>query len=205
MEPSDIESKVDAAVKENGAWFDVSFRSTKAVFDAAKERAWEACGEAPPATEHTPNELHTLIEALRDVSTVDSDNRVRDAERVSANLQLRHPERGDATAKLEVHGVVVADGFARVLYGDHGPYFELLSCCVHWIMFDDHVLKGPKRHYHEHRARIADLGGEDTSSRPTVTVVMLYNQFNGVGDEPNPPPGEWSCANNRAEGYAPYV
>jgi hypothetical protein len=172
--------------------------ANKEQFDALLRRAWEL-SSAEPLPKGTRADLQRIL-SEQGPSTIDSDNRRRDAHRVQERLGLELPEAGSDTNALMVGATCVARGYTRVLYGDHGPYFELLDCCVNWPLFRRHILKGPQRHYHEHHMTVAA-----TAEYPTAIPVMVYDQFRGVGDEPNPPPGEWSCDNNRAAGYAPYV
>lgn len=114
-------------------------------------------------------------------------NRLRDLERCLSRGLL---ETGRPDFQLRSRtGVLVATGYIRLVLGDHGPYCELRHSQICWPAFTTHVLKGPGRHYHQHF-------GPDG--------LELYEQFRGVGQEPNPPPGPWSCANNRPEGYADY-
>ena len=61
-------------------------------------------------------------------STIDSANRARDAEVVANTLGI--PEKGKenieftAQSKESLH---LATGYNRVVYGDHGPYLNLVS------------------------------------------------------------------------------
>jgi hypothetical protein len=192
MLPAETQAALDAAVTKDAAWFDVRFTGSMADFDGFLSRGWGQCS-APLLPKGDLATLRALV-SEEPPSTVDSENRARDAKRVAEKLSLSAPEKGSADALVIVDGQVIARGFTRILYGDHGPYFELVHASVEWALFDDHILKGPKRHYHEHRCTLN-----------SGTTVMLYDQFNGVGDEPNPPEGEWSVANNRPEGYAGYV
>jgi hypothetical protein len=170
----------------------------KEEFDAVLRRAWQL-SSAEPLPKGTRADLQRILDE-HGPSTIDCDNRRRDAHRVQERLGLELPEAGSDTNALMVRAICVARGYTRVLYGDHGPYFELLDCCVNWPLFRRHILKGPQRHYHEHHVTVAA-----TAEFPNAIPVMVYDQFRDVGDEPNPPPGEWSYDNNRAAGYAPYV
>lgn len=210
-------TKVDETVRHveglpsaDAPWFDVRVRApmffancpapsspeASSSFDAMRRACWAVCGVHGAAAE-------VVATAVPQCSTVDSANRTRDAERTAARFDLKHPETGDATAMLLVGSLHVATGYLRILYGDHGPYFELSHEQVHWAPFTEHVLKGPRRHYHEHYAEASRTTTTDGAS-DTTTIVKLYDQFNTVADEPNPPPGPWSVNNNRPEGYAPY-
>ena len=163
-------------------WFDIALDGvSKSEFDEAKTWAWDEL-HAPLTTKVEPT-----VVAMP--TTIDSENRERDAQRIVEKFRLRHPELGSAEAQLWVGNRLVSTGYLRILFGDHGPYFELEESFVNWTCFTRHVLKGPKRHYHEHYTE----DGE----------VKLYEQFNGVDGEPNPPEGDFAVANNRPEGYAP--
>lgn len=125
-------------------------------------------------------------------STADSWNRLRDKARVEGQLRLR--EQGDSTTVFvdpKDPRVVVGRGYQRVLYGDHGPYVEFAKHHVRWAAFPKVKIKGPYSYYHEHYTR--------------TNSVKVYEQRKTVGDKPNPPPGMWTCRNNRvATGYADY-
>jgi hypothetical protein len=166
--------------------------------------AWLLAGStpAPPATS---DDFFRALNGVK-TSTIDSENRRRDAERTCSRLGLRDAEAGERDALVMVHATCVAQGFVRLLYGDHGPYVELMCSNIRWPLFRDHVAKGPRRHYHEHVTHVSL--GEAARRGPDARDferVQLYDQFNGVQHEPNPPPGEWAFDNNRAEGYASYV
>ena len=59
-------------------------------------------------------------------STIDSFNRVRDQASVKKHIGL--PEEGnDNTMLVSAHNdtqIFLATGYTRIVYGDHGPYFE---------------------------------------------------------------------------------
>ena len=123
-------------------------------------------------------------------STADSWNRRRDKERVEKVLGLQ--EEGDNNIVfLSPLGMILARGYSRIVYGDHGPYIELEERHLEdgaWYKARD---KHPESYYDE-------LWPVDGSG------VMLYVQKKTVADLPNPPAGKWSTRNNRPEGYADY-
>jgi len=174
--------------KEQGRKFDLKFENASySEFDAALDASWKALG--------ADQELQDWRDAVgrqpeRSTTTADSENRKKDkAEFEGGDLAV--VESGEADVELIAsNGLLIANGYKACLYGDHGPYFELGRQNVHWPAFVHHMLKGPGRHYHEHY--FADRS------------VKIYDQFNGVGDEPNPPPGDRAVHNNRPEGYADY-
>lgn len=152
---------------------------SKAEFDRLLILSWRAVGATPPV----------CSEVRRWKSTVDTANRRLDRDRVETRHGLKEQGTGDVVFK-DKRGKQVARGYDRIVYGDHGPYIEFRSEQICWEAFPHHKLKGPSRHYHEHY----------TADRS----VKLYDQFNTVHDQPNPPPGTYSCNNNRPEGYADY-
>ena len=84
----------------------------------------------------------------------------------------------------------VASGYERIVYGDHGPYFEFRRDQIMWENFPTEILKSNFAYYDE--AYSADRG------------IKLYLQKKTVADRPNPPAGIWSTRNYRKGGYADY-
>jgi len=125
-------------------------------------------------------------------STADTWNRVRDKERVESELKLA--EQGDETTLFvdpKDPYMIIARGYRRILYGDHGPYVEFAKHQVRWEAFPETWRKGSRSYYHEHF----------TATRE----VKAYEQRKTVADKPNPPSGRWSARNNRIHtGYADY-
>lgn len=123
------------------------------------------------------------------------ENRQRDKARVEAELGLS--EFGDNFTQFYLRtadgtpSVLIGIGFERIVYGDHGPYIELAKNQVNWETFPIVVEKPEHAFYDEYF----------TSCR----TLMLYAQKRPVFHKKNPPPGEWSQANNREEGYANYL
>ena len=124
----------------------------------------------------------------RDISTVDSWNRRRDRDRIERRWGLpEFPERG-VQYTFWAEGQVVAQGYNRVVYGDHGPYLEFLEGMIQL----DPVRRGiPAR-----KGRWFD------SYYSKYRSVMVYGQTATVG--PSPPKGKWSVDHKRPEGYADY-
>eukprot|EP00747_Dinoflagellata_sp_TGD_P207907 gnl/TRDRNA2_/TRDRNA2_81443_c0_seq1.p1 gnl/TRDRNA2_/TRDRNA2_81443_c0~~gnl/TRDRNA2_/TRDRNA2_81443_c0_seq1.p1 ORF type:complete len:492 (+),score=72.83 gnl/TRDRNA2_/TRDRNA2_81443_c0_seq1:59-1477(+) len=125
------------------------------------------------------------------LSTAVFPNRIRDKLRVET--QLRLPEAGDPCTEFFARrsgGTLIARGYDRVVYGDHGPYVELSDHNVQWSAFPHFKPRSPWSHY--------DLWA--TSDHR----LMLYAQKRNVSDKPNPPWGQWAYCNNRPEGYADY-
>ena len=88
--------------------------------------------------------------------------------------------------------VVIAVGYRRVLYGDHGPYLEFTKHQIKWESFPVVKPDKPSHAYYDERFT------EDQH-------VKAYEQRKTVRDKPNPPPGPWSASHNRFDtGYADY-
>ena len=88
--------------------------------------------------------------------------------------------------------IVIAVGYRRVLYGDHGPYIEFTKSQIHWESFPVIKPDKPLHAYYDERFT------EDLH-------VMAYEQRKTVRDKPNPPPRPWSANHNQVEtGYADY-
>lgn len=126
-------------------------------------------------------------------STVDSWNRKRDRKWVEKKLGIA--EKGNSTTvfvnELDT-STVIAVGYRRVLYGDHGPYIEFTKSQIHWQSFPVIKPDKPSHAYYDERFT------EDQH-------VMAYEQRKTVRDKPNPPPGPWSVNHHRVEtGYADY-
>eukprot|EP01052_Picozoa_sp_SAG31_P003091 SAG31_NODE_115_length_24128_cov_47.693912_14_plen_322_part_00 len=104
--------------------------------------------------------------------------------------------RGDTCARAGM--VLLAVGYERLLFGDHGPYFEFTDFGCGQLHRTAFGPAHPKVHYDEHYSVAAEDG---VSCRP----AKLYRQKLTVRDKPNPPKeGPYWVANNRADGYADY-
>ena len=178
--PRQLLDLVQAGVSRQGALFDCTFSASKQQFDEARKWSWAQLGYS----------LELRCHEKRRRSTADTANRLRDKLRVESRWALH--EFGHASCELlDVRGDLVAAGYEAIVYGDHGPYFELCEEQIHWPSFCHHKLKGPGRTHFEHFTH-------DES-------IKLYGQFQSVHNQPNPPPDNpFSCANNRPEGYADY-
>ena len=125
-------------------------------------------------------------------STVDSRNRRRDKAMIEERLGL--PEQGSESLELFSlfdEELKIATGYQRIVYGDHGPYFEFSKEQILWENFPKSRKKSAAAYYDE--AYTDDY------------KLMLYVQKKTVKDRPNPPRGRFSCRNFRAEGYADYL
>merc|ERR1719253_1627248 len=82
-------------------------------------------------------------------------------------------------------------GYERIVFGDHGPYVELLNHHICWQSFPVWNEKPAASYF-------------DECWTPDGKT-MLYAQKRPVTNKPNPPRGANSVQNNRAEGYANYL
>jgi len=88
-------------------------------------------------------------------------------------------------------GKVIATGYVRVMFGDHGPYLECNWGQVHHAGLWKENRAGRKGKYYE-------------LWRSHPCQVKWYEQLREVRGKPNPPGGRWSVCQNRPEGYADY-
>lgn len=124
------------------------------------------------------------------VSQLDSANRFRDWTRVHYDTGLE--EEGNGIQEFRTKkGTLVAKGYLRVVYGDHGPYVEFLSKHMVREAWRTSVKKGPQAWYDE----CQPVDGSD---------CKLYLQKRDVKSLRNPPKGKYSVNNNRIGGYADY-
>mmetsp|Transcript_59919 Transcript_59919/g.111024 ORF Transcript_59919/g.111024 Transcript_59919/m.111024 type:complete len:234 (-) Transcript_59919:118-819(-) len=121
-------------------------------------------------------------------STADCWNRVREKDLVEGELGL--PEYGMRVDLFDAScpGCRVADGYTRVVYGDHGAYVELDPSQVCWESLPVVTLKPSHAYYDEYYTQ----GG----------FVRLYKQKRSVEHKKNPPAG--GVRHNREGGYADY-
>jgi hypothetical protein len=83
--------------------------------------------------------------------------------------------------------ILIAEGYIRGVYGDHGAYIEYDKRNIKWEVFNC-VREG--------------IGYYDIYY--TKDNVKLYLQRVSVNDLPNPPKGKYSVDNNCPSGYADY-
>jgi hypothetical protein len=173
-------------------------------FTYLRDAAWARSGCIPPPAPCSSHPEFTVWllqqQKLFESTTKGFDNRLRDRKLVLEMFPGVH-EKGDPDQLLRCGPKIFAKGYCRIVFGDHGPYFELLPFQVDWTFFRDHLLKGPQRHYHEHWMTVCE---NDSVTDKESNKLKLYDQFRGVDDEPNPPSGPSSANNNRPEGYADY-
>ena len=88
-------------------------------------------------------------------------------------------------------GEIIASGFERILFGDHGPYVECSREHVNHTALWKENREGRRGKYYEMwRTRHGDN--------------RWYEQLRRVTHKPNPPAGKWAENMGRKEGYADY-
>mmetsp|Transcript_91407 Transcript_91407/g.263864 ORF Transcript_91407/g.263864 Transcript_91407/m.263864 type:complete len:273 (+) Transcript_91407:77-895(+) len=153
----------------------------------AKEAEAALLGTAS-ASDMAPQAARTG-DAPHESSTADCWNRFRDKARVEGELGLSEHGSPDIEFRDAADPkTVVAHGYRRVVYGDHGPYLEFRPEDVNWASLPVEVLKPPHAYYDEYYSE----GGE----------VRLYFQKRSVEHKANPPVG--GVRHNREGGYADY-
>lgn len=141
--------------------------------------------------------------------------RLKDQMVVQQTLGLK--EIGDESTTFRevtgdnVLGPVIATGYERVVYGDHGPYVEFTADQINWNAwphFHNKAAFGDKRYYDEyftaHSFPIWQQRWMASAERKSNTdgLLMLYAQVKRVDNKPWAP-GAWSPA-RWATGYADY-
>jgi len=121
-------------------------------------------------------------------TTVDSWNRIRDQTRIENKLGIKE-EGNSSTMFCDSSYTIVADGYQRLLFGDHGPYVEFTIEQIRWTAFITSTLKCEHAYYDEHYTHVK---------------LKAYQQKRHVREKPNPPKGPWSVNHDRPEGYADY-
>jgi len=126
-------------------------------------------------------------------------NRIKDKELLEMGRGLQEEGNDNEQFKLS-DGRLFAQGYVRIVYGDHGPYIEFskehikLNLVSHFgndIDFDN-LPENPKFYYYW--------------LHPTRSNIKVYLQLKPVTDKKNAPKrddGKSSCF-NRKEGYADY-
>lgn len=127
---------------------------------------------------------------MRLETTAKYPNRVKDRKKIETLYNLE--EFGDIRREFfSLSGTLIAIGYSRIVYGDHGPYveFEKVNFVVDLIpKFNNSC---PLDAYYEWMT-VKD--GSD---------IKIYRQMRDVKNLPNPPsPG---YRGNRKEGYADYI
>mmetsp|Transcript_21928 Transcript_21928/g.32800 ORF Transcript_21928/g.32800 Transcript_21928/m.32800 type:complete len:258 (-) Transcript_21928:302-1075(-) len=126
---------------------------------------------------------------LTTTTLADCWNRMRDKDLVESELGLAEngdPEVSFFDASAPAHKI--AQGYERIVYGDHGPYVEFRIEQIEWQSLPVVILKPNHAYYDEYYTE----GG----------FVKLYKQKRTVEGKANPPPG--GVRHNRTGGYADY-
>lgn len=143
-------------------------------------------------------------------------NRLTDQRRVQKRLGLAEVgdshtvffERAPGTSAV-IRGAVLAVGYERVLYGDHGPYVELSPDQIRWEswphFFDKRNYEAYyDEYYTESSHHVWWARWECWHPRPSDGVLMLYAQRHSVADRPWAPGCRARPHEERLEGYADY-
>ena len=116
-------------------------------------------------------------------------NRRRDKTRVEHELHLT--EKGNETTRFQTPlGTLLAVGYVRIVYGDHGPYIEFRKDQIRAELEPKFKTPLPSHCYYEWL--IPTDGSE----------VKVYDQKKDVKNLKNAPAGGYK--GNRTEGYADY-
>lgn len=132
-------------------------------------------------------------------STAIYDNRLEDKQELETKLNLN--EQGNGTTEFYLpDGSLFAQGYERVVYGDHGPYLEFgfphIKCKLH-SKFGNKITSLPDLDYKYYYFWLYPTGHPD---------IKVYLQIKPVNNLPNAPKREDGKPSqfNRAEGYADY-
>lgn len=98
-------------------------------------------------------------------------------------------ESGSSDLIIRTSNINLCIGYIRIVYGDHGPYFEFLK---ENILFDNWQLTRKNIGYYNKYYAVDGSG------------IMLYEQLKSVINLKNPPKGKYSYNGNRKDGYADY-
>jgi len=130
----------------------------------------------------------SYIERLQ--TTAKYPNRVRDRKKIETLYCLE--EFGDSSREFFTSkGTLIAIGYTRIVYGDHGPYVEFTLENFATTLKPKFGNKCPRDAYYEW------MTVDDESD------IKVYRQLRDVHNLPNPPsPG---YRGNRQEGYADYL
>jgi len=121
------------------------------------------------------------------VSTAVYPNRVKDKQNLESICDLIESGSDKFLFKAKT-GSLIARGYLRLVYGDHGPYIEFAQDQVEW-----ENLECERR----------DIGYFN-KWYTKVDRIMVYEQTKTVSILANPPAGKFSFNGNRKEGYADY-
>lgn len=116
------------------------------------------------------------------------DNRIKDKEELEGLTDLN--EHGQREIYFYTQkGTLIAEGYVRIVYGDHGPYTEFLREQIKWDQFT---------------CEREGIGYYNKWYPKDGCRILLYEQRMHVRGLPNPPGGKRSYNGDRKEGYADY-
>jgi hypothetical protein len=120
------------------------------------------------------------------ISTAIYPNRIKEKEFIEKYVGLSEFGNYNTLFKTKF-GTIVAQGYLRIVYGDHGAYVEFLRENIKWEEFE---------------CERKNFGYYDKYYSIDGSEILLYYQLRNVKNLPNPPkPG---FIGNRVEGYADY-
>jgi hypothetical protein len=116
-------------------------------------------------------------------------NRIKDKEELESLTDLKEDGNSSMIFSTRDGKLPLAEGYIRIVYGDHSPYIEFLNEHIFW------------QHWNLIRSGIGYYDIWNPVGNDTLT---LYDQRKTVHKLKNPPKGPRSFKGNRLEGYADY-
>lgn len=117
-------------------------------------------------------------------------NRLTDKQKVESKLGLAE-QGNDITCFYSRKGTLIATGYIRIVYGDHGPYIEFEERHIQCQLTPKFKNSTPSSSaYYEWMIPLKE------------PELKIYRQLRDVQNLKNPPSGGF--AGNREEGYADY-
>jgi hypothetical protein len=115
-------------------------------------------------------------------------NRIEMKKYIENKYKLEEFGSGNIKFYSKMEKILIAEGYTRVVYGDHGAYLEMDKRNIKWEAFSICARE--------------NIGYYDIYY--TKDKVKLYLQRMTVSNLPNPPKGQYSVDNNCPDGYADY-
>lgn len=122
-------------------------------------------------------------------STAIYPNRILDKKEVESKFSLDEFGSPNKIFKT-MNGLILSEGFERIVYGDHGPYIEFTIENIVWDSW---------------KCFRKNIGYYNIYFPIDGTKIQLYFQRKDVKNLTNPPQGIRSFYGNREEGYADYI
>jgi len=116
-------------------------------------------------------------------------NRIKDKQELESICDLKEDGKPDIEFLTKDKKTPLAQGYIRIVYGDHGPYCEMLKDNIIWKSW---------------RTIRTDIGYYNIYNPIDGSNIVLYDQRAPVINLKNPPKGPRSFKGNRKEGYADY-